>query len=393
MTGQTIDHGDVVETRYTILVAADDPNVVILRPDLVPGAVERENVYFRRRHKDGHLCDGHLHESLDDARACIDRTRLDGLWQDLTRIMADIQRQVNAEFADYRKNGGTLGGDEWLEQRNQERNQPPKRRSRNAARSTSEVSTDSSARPTLRRMARRKKDVQPAEAGDRGPLPSQAKGETVQAIVRAGMSIVPAGGAVAELIDLVIKPALDRRREDWFNGLAADVQKLKERPNAPTIEELSKNDAFVTVMLNASAAAMRTHQQEKLDALRAAVINTALGMAPDEHTQLMFIRFVDELTALHLRILGYARNPASWFERNQIPKPDIYLGARSAVLEAALPELRGMGDIYNQAVNELSARGLISGSFSGMVSQQGLFDKLTSPLGDRFLAFITAPPA
>jgi hypothetical protein len=169
------------------------------------------------------------------------------------------------------------------------------------------------------------------------------------------------------------------------------VQKLKERPNAPTIEDLSKDDAFVTVMLNATAAAMRTHQKEKLEALRAAVVNTAMGLAPDEHTQLTFIRFVDELTALHLRILSYGSNPIGWLERHQIPKPDIYMGARSAILEAALPELRSRGDVYNQAINDLSARGLLSGSFSGMVSQQGLYDKLTSPLGDRFLAFITMP--
>jgi len=121
-----IDHRDVVETRYTILVAANDPNVVVLRPDLVPDAVERENVYFLRRHKDGQLCDGHLHDSLEDARVCTYRTKLDGLWQDLARISADIQRRVNAEFAEYRNSGGTLGGDEWLEQRNKKR-QPPKK--------------------------------------------------------------------------------------------------------------------------------------------------------------------------------------------------------------------------------------------------------------------------
>jgi hypothetical protein len=141
MTTRRIDLGDVVETRYTILVAADDPNVVILRPDLVPDAVKRENVYFLRRHKDGQLCDGHLHESLDDARACSDRTKLDGLRQDLARIGADIQQQVNAEYAEYRKAGGTLSGDGWLAQRDQERNQPPSRR--RAFRSSGPLTTHS----------------------------------------------------------------------------------------------------------------------------------------------------------------------------------------------------------------------------------------------------------
>lgn len=255
----------------------------------------------------------------------------------------------------------------------------------------SEVPNESSERPTLRRMARGKKNKQPVEVAGRGPLPSQTKGDTVQAIVRVGLSIIPPGAAIAELIDLVIQPALSRRRDGWLNDLAADVDKLNERPNAATLEQLSQNEGFVTVMLSASAAAMRTHQREKLNALRAAVINTALGLAPDEHTQLMFIGFVEQLTALHLRILSYGHDPTGWFERNHIPKPDIYMGPRGAVLEAALPELHGRADVYSQVANELSTRGLLSGSFSGMVSQQSLYDKLTSPLGDRFLAFITAP--
>jgi hypothetical protein len=117
---KTIDHGEVVETRYTILTSPNDPNMIVVRPDLVPDAVEQENVYFLRRHKGGQLCEGHLHESLDDARSCTDRTKLDALWQDLARIMADIQRQINAEYAEYRKNGGALGGSEWLRQRNNE---------------------------------------------------------------------------------------------------------------------------------------------------------------------------------------------------------------------------------------------------------------------------------
>ena len=241
--------------------------------------------------------------------------------------------------------------------------------------------------------SRRKKGGKDADAGHRGPLPSQTTGDTVQAIVRAGLSIVPAGGAVAELIGLVIQPALTRRRDDWFNGVATDLQAVMDRPDAPTIEELSHNEVFVTTLLNASAAALRTHQQEKLDALRAAVINAALPMAPDEHEQLMFIRFVEELTPLHLRMLSYLRDPAGWYERHNIGKPNIYMGPRSAVMEAALPELQGRSDVYARADNDLATRGLLSGSVGGMGSQQALYDKLTSPLGDRFLDFITAPQA
>jgi hypothetical protein len=173
--------------------------------------------------------------------------------------------------------------------------------------------------------------------------------------------------------------------------LADGFQELKDRLDAAEFEALRHNELFVTVIFNATQAAMRTHQPEKLEALRAAVMNAALPMGPDEHTQLMFIRFIDELTALHLRILSYGRDPAAWYARHNIEKPNMISGARSAVLEVALPELKGRGDVYNQAMNDLNARGLIGVPISGMVSQHALYDKLTSPLGDRFLDFITAP--
>jgi len=392
MNERQIDHGDVVENRYTILVAADDPNMVILRPDLVPDAVERENVYFLRHFKDGQLCDGHLHESLEDARACTDRTKLDALWQDLARIGADIQRQVNAEYAEYRRNGGTLSGDVWLEQRYRERNQPPKRsRAKSFGASASEIPSQSSARPTLRGVPHRKKDELASRASDRGPLPSQTKGDTVQAIVRVGLSIVPPGAAVAELINLVIQPALNRRRDAWLNDLAADVEKLKERPDAPTLEQLSQNDVFVTVMLNASAAAMRTHQTEKLEALRAAVINAALPMPPGEQEQLMFVQLIDDLTPMHLQILRFMRDPAGWFEQHKIPKPEVTVGMWPLILVSAFPSFAGDAEVFSQVMSELVPLGLAGYRMVAVeMSQQQLLEKLTTPLGDRFLDFITA---
>jgi len=385
VTRKTIDHGDVVETRYTILTSPDDPDMVVLRPDLVPDAVERENVYFLRRFKDGQLCDGHLHKSLDEALACTDRTKLDALWQDLARIMADIQRQVNAEYVEYRKNGGTLGGDEWLEQRNEERNKPPKRR---RVKASAAVHSASSARPTLARMAGKKKGE--PKAGALGPLPSQTNAELAQAIVRAGLSVVPAGGAIAELLAF-LQPTFGRRRDVWLQELADGFEDLKDRLDAAEFEALRHNELFVTVVFNATQAAMRTHQPEKLEALRAAVVNSALPMAPDEHTQLMFIRFVDELTALHLRVLSYYRDPAGWFARHDIARPDMSMGPRSAIMEAALPDLRGQSEVYGQVMRELSARGLVHDT-TGMVSAQALYDPQTTSTGNRFLDFITAPP-
>jgi hypothetical protein len=49
----------------------------------------------------------------------------------------------------------------------------------------------------------------------------------------------------------------------------------------------------------------------------------------------MFVRFVDELTGLHLRLMAYLRDPEGWFERFEIAKPSIMSGSRSHILEVA----------------------------------------------------------
>jgi hypothetical protein len=118
MTTKRINHGDVVGFRFTVLTTRHDPEVVVLVPSAYDDVVERENTYFLRRHPDGQLCTGHQHETTYDARPCDDRTKLSALWQGFVDILADASRRLNAEYADYRKGGGSLSGEDWLAQRN-----------------------------------------------------------------------------------------------------------------------------------------------------------------------------------------------------------------------------------------------------------------------------------
>ena len=207
----------------------------------------------------------------------------------------------------------------------------------------------------------------------------------------AGVAAVPlAGGPAVELIDLVLQPVIHRRRDKWLGHLGSAVDEL--RANAGDIRTLANNDLLITVILNATAAAMRTHEEEKLRALRNAVVNSALALGPDEHTEMMFVRFVDEFTALHLQLLAYLRVPGTWFTAHDLARPDPSVAPRSLLLEAAFPELHGRADLYKQLLAELDARGLCQASvLSGMVSAQRQWDPATTPLGNAFLDFISRP--
>jgi hypothetical protein len=225
-----------------------------------------------------------------------------------------------------------------------------------------------------------------------GSLPSERGGEIIEAVARGAVSSIPfIGGAVAELLGLVIQPAVEHRREEWFQQLGRAFEELRRRLDGFDPAELAKNEVFVTAVITTSNAALRTHEAEKLEALRNAVVNSGLPMAPQEHVQLMFIRMVDELTAFHLRLLAYCRDPEAWLTTHGIAKPNIYMGPRMAVAIVAMPELEHDAPTYKQAVRDLVARGLLQDSLDGMVSQQALYDSLTTEFGNRFLSYISPP--
>lgn len=213
--------------------------------------------------------------------------------------------------------------------------------------------------------------------------PKQSKGDLVHAAAKVVLSAVPyIGGPAAELLQHVIQPPLDRRRAEWMKAVGEKLQELEK--NGLSLEALSENEEFVSAVMHASSMALRTHQQEKLDALRNAVLNVAAGCAPEDALQHMFFRWVDSMSPLHLRILKHFQAPT--------PQPNISMGSLGHVLENAMPELRGKRHIYDQIWKDLHANGLTNtDSLHVTMSGQGLGTKRTSELGDAFIAFISDP--
>jgi hypothetical protein len=215
--------------------------------------------------------------------------------------------------------------------------------------------------------------------------PKQSKGDVIHAAAKAGLSAVPVlGGAAAEIFQLVIQPPLEHRRAEWMAAIGEKLHELED--NGVKLDQLSENEEFITAAMHASNIALRTHQQEKLVALRNAVLNVAVGQAPDDALQHMFFRWVDSLSPLHLRMLRFFQAPT--------PQPGVSMGGLSSVLEHKMPELRGQRHIYDQAWKDLYGSGLVNtDSLHVTMSGNGLGQKRTSDLGDAFIQFITSPAA
>jgi hypothetical protein len=78
-----------------------------------------------------------------------------------------------------------------------------------------------------------------------------------------------------------------------------------------------------------------THQEEKLAALRNAVLNSALPGAPDADMQAILLGLVDRLTSSHLRFLTMWDDPPLWFESRGLAPPQAAMyGSRTQTVEA-----------------------------------------------------------
>lgn len=213
--------------------------------------------------------------------------------------------------------------------------------------------------------------------------PKQGKGDAAHALVKAGISAIPIiGGPGAELFQHVVQPPLEKRRVEWMDYVGEKLLELEQK--GVDIEQLRENDEFVSAVLHASQLAVRTHRQEKREALRNALFNIASGKAPEESVQQIFLDYIDSFSELHVQLLKFFQQPPD--------TSNVMMGALSSVIEQGMPNLRGKGQVYGQIWNDLVARGLVGNvGLQVMMTGQGLGGKRTTELGDAFLGFISEP--
>jgi hypothetical protein len=221
-------------------------------------------------------------------------------------------------------------------------------------------------------------------------MPKPNAGDVAHALTKAGLSAFPIiGGPVADFFELVFIPPLSKRREAWFLSLIERLRILEKKVAGFNIKALSSNGQFISAVMNATSTAIRTHQEEKLAALRNAVLNVALKSGLDDELQQTFINYIDDLTPSHLRVLSFYSDPESWLKTNP-PKevPEGWTDYEDASL-IAFPELRDSG-ILGQIITDLKNRGLLDAP-NLLHTNYGRIGYYSTSLGKNFLKSVTSP--
>jgi len=226
---------------------------------------------------------------------------------------------------------------------------------------------------------------------EKPPRKSTAR-EVTEKAVEASLSAVPiAGGPLALAFGAVMGWAYSRRMELWLDELAEAVSELQDQVESLDFDALSQDEDFVDAVVHATRAAEGAHQREKIEALRNAVLNVALPGAPDTDLIRIFLRYLDEFTPSHLRLLAFLDDPRGSYDIRGIPKPTLMMGGRSHLLEEALPEFTGRRDFYDPLASDLERAGLANAGLHVTMSGGGLWQSATTARGRQFLAFTTDP--
>lgn len=216
--------------------------------------------------------------------------------------------------------------------------------------------------------------------------------EVARTAMDAAASMIPgASYAVGAIVQHVVTEPLQKRRDAWFERVGYGLRELEERMTDFDPSKLAQNDEFISAVFEATQAAMKTAKEEKLEALRSAVLNLALGkLNLDEVLRSSFFTYIDRFTPAHVAVLKLLADPRSSPEAARVAE-QMMAGGPIEVIKAGRPS--GMSDAALQRVLADLAREDLAetGGLNTTVSQASLLSKRSTAAGDAFLRFIADP--
>lgn len=170
--------------------------------------------------------------------------------------------------------------------------------------------------------------------------PERQPRDHVRALADAAINAVPVvGGAGSALLAFYLPASLGRRREAWA--------RLLDERLAEVEHVLLDDEALLTIVLEATKAALGTHLEEKLHLLAGCVVSAATGRTADSFLAMRYLGHVEALEPEHFRLLGFLASA-------QLMVPDVSFAPDYSGVEGVGVPAGAM----DPCVRDLAGRGL-----------------------------------
>ena len=142
--------------------------------------------------------------------------------------------------------------------------------------------------------------------------------DKVHRIISAATGLVPGG---QETFLALIEPPMEKRKNEWMIRVTETLNELIDKHKLD-IGDLASNEEFISILVQTSQTALKTHKSEKLERLKNILTNSV-----DQHIhydkKVLFITYVDQLSEYHMAMLKFvAENYSSVADGNSLEYDD-----------------------------------------------------------------------
>lgn len=217
--------------------------------------------------------------------------------------------------------------------------------------------------------------------------------QITEAVAQGGAGMVPVVGTFfAAALAYAFNAMHQKRAHEWMEEVAEVVQELLDRVDDLEEQDLTEDPDFYDAVVAATRVALATSSTEKHRTLQNSLYNTGAGAAPDADKRAIYLRYIDELTPSHMRLLQFMDNPQHWYASHGLAWPNLYAGGLISIIEPAFPELAGDRPFLDTLVKDLGDTGMIaSPGLSGTMTSQGLAASRSTEKGREFMRFVSGP--
>ena len=226
------------------------------------------------------------------------------------------------------------------------------------------------------------------------PLKGKDGREIVLALGKGAISAIPyAGGIIAELIGVVEPDFRLKRLRRFVAELAYDLEKIRTEINSEYVQK----EECAHIFQRTFRGVADNYQKEKLDALKAILLNSCLRTDTDEELKQYLLSTALELGTLHIRLVSILRDPTGFYLKHNIKDQRDSVGMGGSMIESLRECLPDIPEGYIRSVwNDLYNRNLVNTEakmLGAMVSNKGSrnFEGRLTELGKQLADYITNP--
>ena len=213
--------------------------------------------------------------------------------------------------------------------------------------------------------------------------PRETWADRLMDVIEVAGTLHPFAAPAAVLISKFFGRPVERRRIEFLERLVERLKIAEERIGS--LADLADRPEFVSALMKAIDVADRTHESEKLESLRNAVVNVAARAVAIETKAQSFLCCIDDFTVAHiiaLRVFSSAIELRSMHRYSRVTE-----AIANRVLNSPKDE-----ELAKMICLDLERRGLLSPILTPSISlpPSNLVDDHTTALGREFLRFIAA---